>query len=145
MLVRRILLGFIAGFLAVLTLHQSVIWLGGYTGLLPGGPRGWSVTPVPPFGIYQIFSLAFWGGVWGIPLALLSARLGRRLWAAIAIVLIFGAATTLVGWYVVGPLKGRAIEAITVQRALTGLVINGAFALGTLIFLRLFEGGGGEA
>jgi hypothetical protein len=58
---------------------------------------------------------------------------------------IFGLATTLVGWYVVGPLKGRAIEAITTQRILTGLVINGSFALGALVFMRLFEGGGGEA
>lgn len=144
MTIRRILLGFIAGFLSVLTVHQSVIWLGGYFGILPGGPRGWPVTPVPPFGIYQIFSLAFWGGVWGIPLALISARLGRSAWAAIVVILVFGAATTAVGWYVVTPLKGRVVEAITVQRALTGLVINGAFALGALLYLRLFEGGSAE-
>ncbi len=135
---RHVLTGFIAGFLAVLTAHQAVIAAGGALGLLPGA-TGWSTRPVPPLGIPQVLSLAFWGGVWGIPLAWLAGRMGQgwMRWAVPAV--LFGLATTLVGWYVVGPLKGRPPADLSAARLATGLVINGTWALGALAILALLR------
>ena len=62
---RHLFSGFFAGFLAVLTVHQAVIAAGGALGFLPGA-TGWAMRPVPPLGIPQVLSLAFWGGIWGM-------------------------------------------------------------------------------
>ena len=54
---------FTGGFLATLIFHQGVLalfWLGG---MIPAFP--WNMNPVPPLGVPQVISLAFWGGVWG--------------------------------------------------------------------------------
>jgi hypothetical protein len=135
---RHLFSGFLAGFLAVLTVHQAVIAAGGALGVLPGA-SGWSMRPVPPMGIPQVLSLAFWGGIWGIPLAALAARMGKGLAGWVVPALLFGLATTLVGWYVVGPLKGRPAADLSAARLMTGLVINGAWALGALAFLGLLR------
>ncbi len=133
---RHVLSGFIAGFLAVLTVHQAVIAAGGALGYLAAG-SGWSMRTVPPFNIPQVLSLAFWGGVWGIPLAALAARMGKGWPAWVVPAILFGLATTLVGWYVVGPLKGRPPADLSAARLVTGLVINGSWALGALGILAL--------
>ena len=70
---RIAVLGFCAGFLAVLIFHQGVILLMYGGGLVPNPP--FPMRPVPPFGVPQVISLAFWGGVWGILIgAIASAR-----------------------------------------------------------------------
>ncbi len=56
--------------------------------------------------------------------------------------IVFGAATTLVGWFVVGPLKGRPVGDLSLARFMTGFVINGAWALGTVAWLRLLRAAG---
>lgn len=135
---RHLLSGFLAGFLAVVTVHQAVIAAGGALGLLPGA-SGWSMRPIPPLGIPQVLSLAFWGGVWGIPLAALAARMGKGWTGWVVPALFFALATTLVGWYVVGPLKGRPAADLSAARLATGLIINGAWALGALGILALLR------
>ena len=107
---RHLFSGFFAGFLAVLTVHQAVIAAGGALGFLRGA-TGWAMRPVPPLGIPQVLSLAFWGGIWGIPLAALASRMG----------------------------KGRPVADLSATRLMTGLVINGAWALGALAILGLLR------
>lgn len=62
-----------------------------------------------PFGVPQLLSLSFWGGLWGILLGLLlglllaRTRTARAFWS---IAIVFGAiAPTLVAGFVVAPLK----------------------------------------
>jgi hypothetical protein len=86
----------------------------------------------------QIWSIAFWGGIWGAVLAATLARLeGARLLVA---ALIFGAAfPTLVAWFLVAPLKGQPVAAGFVPMAMAmGPIVNGAWGLGTGIGLALF-------
>ena len=85
-----------------------------------------------------LWSLAFWGGVWGIVLAATLARLdGARLIVAAT---VFGAvAPTLVAWFVVAPLKGQPAAAGWIPAAMAiGPIVNGAWGLGTGIGLYLF-------
>ena len=126
---RWLIVGFLSGFVAVLVFHQAA-WAGLYAmGIMPRAP--FPMQGVAPFGVPQILSLAFWGGVWGIVLAAVLARLdgGRLLVAAT----IFGAVLpTLVGWFIVAPLKGQPMAAgFALPGLLIGPIVNAAWGLGT--------------
>src|SRR5437868_15082229 len=71
----RLLLGFLAAFLATLTFHQIGIWLLHAVGVTPAIP--WAAEAVPPFGVPRVISLAFWGGLWGIIFVLVEPWLVR--------------------------------------------------------------------
>lgn len=120
---------FLAGFLATLIFHQGVVMLLAALGLFGGS--AFNTAPTWPLGIPQFLSLAFWGGVWGIPLWLIVRRFRgpqRWLWA-----LVFGAVgPTAVALLIVFPLKGIAIAPLM---PLYGAVFNGAWGVGTLLLV----------
>ena len=134
---RLALLGFIAGFLAVLTFHQSLWYLLNLVGLIPLDRPAWPLDPIPPFGVPSVISKAFWGGVWGTALApLLQGLRGPAYWAAW--ILIGSVALTLVAFFVVPPLKGEPIPALW-PRFLAALLVNAAWGFGTALFLKLSQ------
>lgn len=131
----RLFAGFAAGFIAVLVFHQGMVTVLHLAGLSPNPP--FPVRATPPFGVPQIWSLAFWGGIWGMVLAMSARHFPRNggYWLA---ALAFGAfAPTLVGWFVVQPLRGQALgggwNPIGMAR---GLLLNGIWGLGTAWLLR---------
>jgi len=132
---RRVLLGFIAGFLGTIIVHQIALELLHLAGLTPRA--AWSMQPVPPFGVPSVISLSFWGGVWGIILALVFARVrGAAYWIG---AILFGAILpTLVAAFVVAPLKHQPVPH-TPAMAIIGLTVNGAWGFGTALFYRLFS------
>jgi hypothetical protein len=138
MALSRVILAFAAGFISVLVFHQGMFTLLHAINLTPRAP--FPTTPTQPFGIPQIWSLAFWGGVWGIGFAAMAPRFRQdnRYWIA---ALLFGAiAPTLVAWFIVAPLKNQPIAAGFQPAAmLTGLLVNGAWGLGTALLLRLLS------
>jgi hypothetical protein len=135
---RRIMLGFAAGALAVPVFHQAALALLHAAGI---GPAAWNMAPVPPFGVPALISAAFWGGLWGIVLALVEPRFPRdaAYWLA---ALAFGAVLpTLVVWLVVLPLKGVPLgAALRWPGIIIGPVVNGAWGIGTALLLRVFAG-----
>jgi hypothetical protein len=132
---KRILLEFIAGFLATLVFHQLALWLLHLAGITPHTP--YTMTPVPPFGVPSVISLAFWGGVWGLILIPAIAKI-RNEGAYFLVAIIFGAIfPTLVAAYVVAPIKHMSIQH-TRSNVILGLTVNGAWGLGTALFFRLF-------
>lgn len=78
---KAIVLGFIAGAIATVTVHEFVSWLFNNPDLWTGWDRtSWSKEPVsniilPDVQIPQIFSAMFWGGLWG---SLFGLILGSR-------------------------------------------------------------------
>ncbi|MFB6259170.1 MAG: hypothetical protein ABEJ96_08435, partial [Thiohalorhabdaceae bacterium] len=88
-----------------------------------------------------IWSLAFWGGVWGLIFVGVERWFPRAAgyWAA---AIVFGALLpSLVAWFVVFPLKGMPTAGGFEISALgTGLAVNGAWGLGTGLFLMAFAG-----
>jgi hypothetical protein len=133
---RWIIVGFVSGAASVLVFHQGAVALLQALELIARSP--YSMQPTSPWGVPQVWSITFWGGLWGVVLAATLARLeGARLVLA---ALVFGAVLpTLVAWFVVAPLKGQPMAGGLVPMAMAAAVIvNGAWGLGTGIGLALF-------
>lgn len=132
----RYLLAFLAAFLATLVFHQGLLGLLHMAGASPRAP--FSTTPTGPLHVPQWLSLAFWGGVWGIPLLLAIGRLnGASYWLA---AIVFGALLpSIIALFLVMPLKGMPVAGGWDRKLIIGaLLLNGAWGLGTALFLRLF-------
>jgi hypothetical protein len=135
-LLRWVLVGFIAGALSVVIFHQgaaAVLYAFEVTKRTP-----FSLQPTQPFGVPQLLSIAFWGGVWGMVLAVMFARLEHA--RLIVASLVFGAIfPTLVAWFVVAPLKGQPMAGGFAPAAMAiGPIVNAAWGLGIGIGLALF-------
>jgi hypothetical protein len=133
MTARRLLLAFVAGFLATLLAHQPMLWLLKLAGITERTP--YAMQGVPPFGVPAVISLAFWGGVWGVIMIPLIARVRGEAayWLTAA---LFGAIfPTLVAVAVVAPLKGAPMKGGPAM-LLMGLAVNAAWGLGTAFFFR---------
>ena len=132
---QKLLLGFGAGFIAVLLFHQPVLALLSQIGFAKANV--YSLNATAPLGVPQVISLAFWGGVWGIVFAAVEGRFprGSLYWIyAFAFGAIF---PTVVAWFIVAPLKGLPMAGgWQLNRMITGVVINGAWGLGTALLLR---------
>jgi hypothetical protein len=70
---KNLALGFVAGAIAVVTVHEIINFILLKAGLFPRVP--WSLQPSAVTGVPQIVSDMFWGGVWGILFVLLYAYL----------------------------------------------------------------------
>ena len=126
---RWILVGATAGGISVLLFHQTLAAL----------LHAWGVTPIPaftmhptrPLGVPGLWSLVFWGAVWG---AVLAASLGRLQGAALIFASIaFGTVLpTIVALFVVAPLKGIPIPPGI------AILLNAAWGLGTGVGLQWF-------
>lgn len=134
---RRIVLPFLAGFLATIIFHQMAVAILHAAGFTPRA--AWEMQPAPPFGIPAVISLSFWGGVWGaIMIPLIDRYRGSRYWVA---ALVFGAVLpTLVAWFIVAPIKHQPIAAGWKPASMVlGPIVNGVWGLGTAAFYRLFR------
>jgi hypothetical protein len=136
----RLLFGFIAGFIATLVFHQIGLLLLHFAGMTPNMP--YNMHPVPPFGLPQLISLAFWGGVWGIVFVLVERYIARSPGGYWIGAIVFGAVfPTLVAWFIVLPLKGLpAGLGFHFPGVLVGPIVNGLWGLGTAVFLRWMPG-----
>jgi len=133
---RWIVVGFLSGAVSVLLCHQVIAALLHAIGITPRVP--YSTQPTGPLGVAQVWSLAFWGGVWGV---LLAAALRRYVDGALVIAAaIFGAILpSLVAWTLVAALKGQPLFAGGALKGLAvGLLVNAAWGLGTGTGLALF-------
>lgn len=123
-------LGFAAGFLAVLLFHQPTGGTLRALGLSSTAP--YQMQPVKPFGVPRVLSLAFWGGVWGIVFAILRPYLPGRPAAFLIAGALFGALVpTAFSWFFLGGWPPSSYW--------RGLLVNGAWGLGTAFFLLAFD------
>ncbi|MDD4976064.1 MAG: hypothetical protein PHY93_17040 [Bacteriovorax sp.] len=122
---------FWAGFFATLIFHQGLFLILNKTGLVPF--PAYNLTPTAPFGVPNVISLSFFGGIWGILLWTFIAKdRGRIFWIKS---LIFGAlAPTLVAILIVLPIKGIPVS---LPKFLVGLVLNGFWGVGTSLLMRI--------
>jgi hypothetical protein len=132
------LASFVFGFIAVLAFHQPMVGLLASMGITQGAPYATKATS--PFGVPQFLSGAFWGGLWGMVLCLVSRR-----WALtpsfLVRALLFGMlGLSLVAWFVVAPLKGLPVAAGgKFTGMLTSLCANAAWGFGAGLLLWLYR------
>jgi hypothetical protein len=133
---RWAIVGFLSGAVAVFIFHQGAVEIFHALGITSRQP--WVMQATAPFGVPQVWSLAFWGGVWGVILAAILGRLETVRFLVAAT--LFGAVLpTLVAWFVVAPMKGQPIGGGFAGAAVAlALVANGLWGLGTGIGLALF-------
>ena len=135
----RALHGFVAGVLGTLVFHQIALAVLHAIGLSPFG--AYPMAPTAPLGVPTVVSLAFWGGVWGIPYAFIHRRFpaGAGYWVA---AFLFGAiATSFVGLFILPFVKGGPFAAGgNVPVLIVVFLINGAWGVGTGVVLRRLEG-----
>jgi hypothetical protein len=124
---------FIAGFISVLVFQNgagAILHALGYA----NQPFAYGLTK--PLSVPQIWSGAFWGGIWGIVFGLIEKRFPQDGMYYVACFL-FGILPTLVLWFIVFPIKGAPMAAgwdpirMTVQ-----FVVHGFFGLGIGVLLR---------
>src|SRR5262249_34888244 len=123
--------------LSTLVFHQGVLLVLHLVGATDRKP--FSMAPTAPFHVPQVFSLAFWGGVWGVLLSLVIPKVwGCGLYSILAAGLR-AIAPTRVAFYVVFPLKGQPLAGGWKPAILVGaLILNGAWGIGVALFMRLF-------
>ncbi|MFI5015123.1 MAG: hypothetical protein ACHQAY_22540 [Hyphomicrobiales bacterium] len=143
---RRAVLGFVAGFVTVLTIFQLGILLLYWFGALSNPPSYMSPTapfgaPTAPFGVPSLFSAAFFGGLWGILFAFAEPRFpqGPAYWVT---AFLFGAILLdLVLWFVVAPLKGRPLGYGFAPRGMSiGVFLHGVWGGGMGLIYRMTRG-----
>ena len=67
---------FAAGAVGVLTAHQAAVWALHRAGVVPW--TAYATAPTRPFGVPQVLSAAFWGGMWWVALAPAVERAATR-------------------------------------------------------------------
>ncbi len=106
----RFLLGFAAAFLGVLFFHQSTITFFHGMGWSPN--PAFRQTPIPPFGVPQLWNACFWGGLWGILFAwLVDKRPAMMPLPVFAVLFCLALPLVLGAWVVVPLIKGNPMFA----------------------------------
>ena len=128
---RDLVLGFLAGALAVVTFHQGMVFLLSSVGLIQS--HVYALRGVPPFGVPTILNQMFWGGLWGGLFATVADTLPR--WPRLLLGFAFGVlGPVLASWFVVAPLKGLPMAAGWVpQRMVASVLINGCWGIGMVL------------
>jgi hypothetical protein len=132
---KSLIVGFAGGFVSTVVFHQLALLALNEIGVTQA--QLWVVTPVPPFGVPRIISLAFWGGVFGLFYPLMQARFSNAA-TFILVGAIFGAIVpTLCSWYLVNAIRGVALGpngGWALPAPLVGPIVNGAWGFGTALF-----------
>jgi hypothetical protein len=100
----RLVLGFIAAAIAVVTVHEGIIYVLTQSGVIRG--TAWGMQPIPPWGVPRLINNIFWGGLWGALFAAVYERVpGEAPWLK---GLIFGLFIVVVSNWILLPLiKGQ--------------------------------------
>jgi hypothetical protein len=140
----RLVIGFIAAALAVLTVHQSIVWLVTQFGWIKGTP--WAFTAVPPYGVPQLINSLFWGGLWGALFGLIHEKLPGNTAAIKG--LIYGGLIALFSNFLILPFIKGEMFGVKNQvyfagwdpmRMLAVLCILGGFGIATALIYKYLE------
>ncbi|HHP0488742.1 hypothetical protein LCA30_20505 [Vibrio harveyi] len=123
---------FIAGFLSTLVFHQGSALILYIMGIVNSTP--FDMSPVEPLGIPKIFSISFFGGLWGVGLwSLIKRNKGLLRW--VSAFFISGTLLTLVAFFIVFPLKEIHVDFLNPAIWFRGLFLNGMWGIGLVTFL----------
>lgn len=142
-----LVLGFIAAGIAVLTVHQAIVY--GLVGakFLPPTSQPWSTAAIAPFGIPKILNDVFWGGLWGALFAAIWPKIpGGSMWLR---GLLYGLMIAVVSnWILLPFIRGTLLSmprqvffaGFDPTRMAATLLILGGFGLATGLIYGLLRG-----
>lgn len=133
---RRVILPFIAGFLAVLFFHEATIALLHAAELTDQVP--FSTEPVAPLGVPEFVLTAFLGALWGIVLAWLLRVSPERPAPWLGSLVFGGVVLTASTLFVVDPIRGIWPSGNMFPRIAFGFAVNAMWGFGALVFMRAF-------
>lgn len=130
---------FAAGFISVLVFQMGAWAIMYALGMTANAPFGYA--PTKPFGVPQIWSFAFWGGVWGLIYGAVERWFPEGPMYYVAAFLFGAIFPVLVLWFIASPLKGGAVAAgwnpVTM---LFHIIMHGCFGLGVGVLLTYRDG-----
>jgi hypothetical protein len=135
---QRIVLPFLAGFLAVIFFQQPTIELLHLAGT--SANTAYPLLPVPPLGVPEFVMTALINGVVAIVMAWLLRVSPARPAPWIAAFVFGGIALTAVSVFVIGPLRGEWPSGNILPRLAFDFVIDAMWGWGALVFMRAFMG-----
>ena len=126
---------FIAGFISVLVFQMGAIAIMHALGLVSTPPFPYGASK--PLSVPQVWSFAFWGGVWGIVFGAIERRFPEGAMYYVACFLFGAIGPVLVLWFVVFPLKGQPVAAgWDISRMIMHIIFHGCFGLGLGFLLK---------
>lgn len=129
----RAFLGFVIAAISVLIFHQGMIFILGQLGLIRATVYG--LNAVGPLGVPAIVNQMFWAGLYGVAFGLVWPRLTLPAWVC---GLILGIIASLVGMFVVAPIKGAPAGAgLQAWPMARHLLIHASWGLGVGLFALL--------
>lgn len=130
---RRAVIGFLAGFLATITIHQLVILALPLIGIYAFPAYSFRLTV--PLGVPLFISLAFWAGIWGIVYVFIADRLPKSINPLLAGALFGILLPTLAGWTVIAALKGQPwFAGFNPERLATATIANSFWGASLPVF-----------
>ena len=136
MSIKHLVMGFVAGALAVLVFHQGMILVLHLSGYIPNFP--WSLRAVGPLSVPALVNSMFWGGLWGVAYAAIGSRIPVN--PDIARGAVFGLlGPWLLGNGILVPLfkGGTFLWGLNPQNMWRGALIGLVFGIGVAVFMRL--------
>jgi hypothetical protein len=135
---QRIVLPFLAGFLAVIFFQQPTVELLHLAGTTDH--MAYPLTTMPPLGVPEFVMTALINGVIAIVMAWLLRVTPARPAPWIGALVFGGIALTAVSIFVIGPLRGEWPSGNILPRVTFEFVIDAMWAWGALVFMRAFMG-----
>jgi hypothetical protein len=150
-MIGRLLTGFLAAAIAVLIVHQPIVWLFNSMGWVPFKAYNMEAVRTAPTALAAlmtqagfkgwpgIFNQVFWGGMWGVVFALIHTWLPGRSLALKGF--LFGMMIlVLSNWIVLPLIRGTPMFSNFVPFGmLIGVLIQGAFGTATALFYGLLR------
>jgi hypothetical protein len=133
---QRVVLPFVAGFLAALFFHEATLALLHTAGLI--GQSGFSIAPFAPFDIPEFVANALWSAAWAVLMAWLLRVSPERSAPWLQACLFGGLALTAARLFVVDPLRGIWPSGNMLPRLAIGFASNAVWGWGALVFMRAF-------
>jgi hypothetical protein len=132
MKISRLLSAGVAAAVAIILVHQPLIWILKSVGIVTW--RAFDFTPLAPFGVPAIVSACLWGAVWGPLIVAVGSRDADKQSHHLRAAIIGAMLTSAVGAALIALGRGAHITGMSAPTALlASLVINGVWSGATSV------------
>ncbi|MFM0546200.1 hypothetical protein PQR29_15895 [Paraburkholderia strydomiana] len=133
---QKLILPFVAGFLASLFFHESTLALLNAAGVID--KSGFSTAPFLPLGLPEFIANAIWSAFWAVVMAWLLRVAPERRAPWLPAFVFGGIVLTAASVFVVDPLRGIWPSGNMLPRLAMGFAANAMWGWGALVFMRAF-------